>query len=681
MSSQDYPDVTLPDTPPLPGKAESFSKGERFRDETLTDAAGLQHDLTELTKQKSAASERLYGGISHQLDEDEARMKRAYSHTGIEPETLRPWNEQEQSRKFQTDPVAAFGSLGSVFGIIASAFTHAPMENALNASAAAINAVKAGDDRAYERAHTAWKENTDLAMKRHEIMREQYHDAMTLMNSNLKAGEEKMKLLTARFGDKQLEYLAEHGMIKEMWEAIAARDRAAKGIIETGDVINQSDLQERVTKAALKSNENIKDPIQRAAQDLADFNRIHNIKDDKEQAALGQLAAEKKKKGEFLTYDDMLKVHKDFQRVYGYGAHGGAASTITNNRVINEDAKAHKEAMRAKHPEWDEDELDADRDNYVKKRLAATSPPSANKRDALKGLYDKSKLFDEVADKTEGLLAKHKALTGIGGKILRPAESVSNVLGGDSVAYHQFESNISELQDWWTQLERESMSSGRGLSAQEQRVGKIIRGLNLGDTTKVTVDRLRELKPLIAEMRGNFAKRGGFENEETPAKEETDGNASWKTAPLVNDKRSKLDDGGTLELSGASKKIIDDDQLPAKAKPTGYYGPTGSQSYFGGADSDKEGNYSEDVKRQNQLDAVVRGDSARLPLPRERPAAANKKKRIDQIVDMIDNEIDYWNGKSYSESDTGGETFKRQMLESLKKQRREWIQKTYGRQD
>lgn len=536
MTPQDAPDVDIAagDPPPLPGKAESYSKGDEFKDKTAADVSGLQHDLTDLARQKSAASVKLYSGISHQLDEDEARMKRAYSHTGIEPELLKPWNEQEQHRKFQTDPIEAFGSLGSVFGIIASAFTHAPMTNALNASAAAINAVKAGNDEQYEHAHRAWKENVELAMKRHEIMREQYQDALTLMTSNLKAGEAKMKLLTARFGDKQLEYLAEHGMIKEMWDAVEARNRAADGIMKTGDVLDRQQLQKRTMEGIFKANENIPDLHQRAVANLREFNRVYGIKEDKEQEALGIKAAELAKKGQPLTYEDAVQVHRDFQRIYG--VHGGAGSTnLTIQRQNAAAADEYAQKLRRDNPEMPEEEIQEKRAERYAQLQAAATPPPGGQIDRLRGLVDKTRYFDEVMDKTEGLLASHKALTGIGGKILRPAESVSNVLGSDSVAYHQFESNIAELQDWWTQLERESMSSGRGLSAQEQRVGKIIRGTNWGDTTKVTVDRLRELRPLIAEMRENFAKRGRFKMDEPTKKEPSSGSESWRTAPVIGD--------------------------------------------------------------------------------------------------------------------------------------------------
>ena len=50
---------------------------------------------------------------------------------GVGPNELKPWNAAEESRKHEYDPFEAFGSVGSVFATIASAFTRRPMINAL----------------------------------------------------------------------------------------------------------------------------------------------------------------------------------------------------------------------------------------------------------------------------------------------------------------------------------------------------------------------------------------------------------------------------------------------------------------------------------------------------------------------------------------------------------------------
>ena len=82
------------------------------------------------------------------------------------PASSRPkWDADQQAAKYRTDPLSSFGSLGSVFGMIASAFTHHPMQNAMEASAAAMNAIHAGDQRAYDQAHEAWKQNLDMTFK------------------------------------------------------------------------------------------------------------------------------------------------------------------------------------------------------------------------------------------------------------------------------------------------------------------------------------------------------------------------------------------------------------------------------------------------------------------------------------------------------------------------------------
>src|ERR1700689_2100246 len=51
------------------------------------------------------------------------------------------------------DPLRQFGSMASMIGIFASAFTKKPILNALNASADAMKAEQAGNKEAYDRAY------------------------------------------------------------------------------------------------------------------------------------------------------------------------------------------------------------------------------------------------------------------------------------------------------------------------------------------------------------------------------------------------------------------------------------------------------------------------------------------------------------------------------------------------
>lgn len=237
---------------PLPGPAKSWVPGESTRDMPSADVPAasstpapdqnnpaaaasvalgrvdeVSAGLADIKRQEISANDRVYGKLAADIDSGIAKAKAAAEAAGIEPGTLKPWNAEEESAKRQTDPIAAFGSLGSVFGILASAFTHAPMENALNASAAAINAIKQGNEKDYERAYKAWQDNTKLALDKHKIQHEQYQDAVELLKLNMAAGEAKMRVLAAKFGDEKTLFLLENGMSKEVIDLQASREKLA----------------------------------------------------------------------------------------------------------------------------------------------------------------------------------------------------------------------------------------------------------------------------------------------------------------------------------------------------------------------------------------------------------------------------------------------------------------------
>jgi hypothetical protein len=115
------------------------------------------------------------------------------------------------------------------------------MENALNASAAAINAVKAGNEKDYDRAYKAWQDNTKLALDKQKIQHEQYQTAVELLKVNMAAGEAKMRVLAAKFGDEKALFLLDNGMSKELIDLQDSRQKLA------------ADTQSNFNKVALEN--------------------------------------------------------------------------------------------------------------------------------------------------------------------------------------------------------------------------------------------------------------------------------------------------------------------------------------------------------------------------------------------------------------------------------------------
>lgn len=132
-----------------------------------------------------------------------------------------------QAKDFQTSPLNQFGSVGSLFAVLASGFTHQPAINSMNAMAGAIKAVQAGDLEGYKTAYDAWKDNTQLALDRHKLQHEDYQDALSLAKTNTDLADAKVKATTAKYNDEQVENLRELGAWKDIAEIHTSRQNAA----------------------------------------------------------------------------------------------------------------------------------------------------------------------------------------------------------------------------------------------------------------------------------------------------------------------------------------------------------------------------------------------------------------------------------------------------------------------
>jgi len=153
--------------------------------------------------QRKVTAEKQAGDLNlAQLQHDRNQAATMLHAEGIGPDTNLKWDARAKSAEYSTNPMEAFGSFASVFAILASSFTRAPMANALNGAAAAMNAIKANDDKGYQRGYEAYKSNAELAMKRQQMQHEQYQDALELMKVDATIGQARMTATAARFGDE-----------------------------------------------------------------------------------------------------------------------------------------------------------------------------------------------------------------------------------------------------------------------------------------------------------------------------------------------------------------------------------------------------------------------------------------------------------------------------------------------
>lgn len=527
-------------------------------------------DLTKLKKQQIGEESKAMAREDKTLDRDQVRMEAAFKAEGVEPQALKPWDADKEHKKFETDPIQGIGSVGGLFAVIASAFTKAPATNAIEGMAGAINAIKEGNESAYNRAYESYKQNTKLALERQKIQHEQYQDATSLMQSNMAAGQARMHNLAVKFGDQNTLMLLEHGMNKELFEMQDARVNSAEKWAQYSETLTKQHFQKLAVDEIKKSPPNTGDPVADKMQMAAQIQRIYDG-DGKygtaEQEAVGKYVMAHQKDPPDKFADGLAELHQQFspkaQNIEAYqsakqnwqdahpgetmppdedakmlqqfgltnrppGSGTGASATLTNDRAINKDAEEHKARMKAEHPDWSPDKLDQDRDAYMKQRKVATAAPSGNRVDDIQGKIDQTDNIVRESKANLDFLHQYKGGAGLMGKIMRGEEIASNVVGAgtqsDRVAFRR---RVHELQEMVPRIITDS--NGRPLKAAQDKVDDFVAGLNAGDTGPNTI---RAYEDLIKEMeirKGNYQNRksGGAG---TPAAPAETGDSSWLNA-------------------------------------------------------------------------------------------------------------------------------------------------------
>jgi hypothetical protein len=473
-----------------------------------------RQQLLEIQKAKMASQDHDRVEISSRLDRDRARMEQAYKASAAEPIGLEPWDAQKKAAEHYTDPVQAFGSVGSVFAMLASSFAGLPMEAGLNAGAAAINAIHQGDEKAYNREFEAWQKNTELAVKRHEMQRQAYNDATTLMNSNINAGRTKMEMAATKFGDQKVQALLENGMDKELTDLFVARNKSAAEMQDQWDKIQlqhdkvtdlRSDPRYTSGNPELK-NQAITEWTQRWAP-----NSSQKLRYD----ATADYVAAQKRANPNWTPDDLAKWQHDAANAAEPDKEAKPTGPLSSGKMksaaiqeIVDNSKKEVEAGTRPAPKTIA-EATAEYN-----RGAAT--PTGNRLDDIDkqiGMYDNGK---SAIDRTLALIDKHTGSVGAAGYVTRLGERLGNVVGSNETDRVQLSHDIQYLQTIAPRLMQDA--SSRGLKAEADKINSMIAGLNMGDTTANTKRALQEVRQLWDKMQqDNVNRRRGISNPATGA--------------------------------------------------------------------------------------------------------------------------------------------------------------------
>lgn len=507
------------------GQSDAFSK--------VLDPSNYQaltSDMGALTQRRIKEQEQMTGRELAQAAQYDARQERVLSAIGSTMDDLKPWNADQQMAKYSHNLWEDFGSPGFIIGMIASQFTGMPMTSALNAGAAAINAINTGDDAAYHKAFDAWKDNTNLTLKRIDIEQNAFNDIDHLRKNRMDEWHVAAEAAAARFNDQRLLTLLQHGMDPEAIKVIGEMSNLklqlskANDAIETNEKIRQyvrahlTDKDGKPTAAASDPKKwlELRASAEEALKSDVAHPLVHQVITSDE-----YLNADNAKQQDML-YDAVKKENET--RYFGRG--------VTSGQENVKDREAIKVDIRKKHPDWSEGQI-AEETN---KRVSASKTSiTANKRFDVESHIRQYDVGIETIDKVVDVLDNYAGAAGLAGRGTRLAERIENIFGGNDTDRVQMMRNIELLQTMGPRLLLDQRT-GRPLSAEAGHISNIIAGLNMGDTTANTLRSMQEIRDLFEELKkGNVESlSGGKPETTTPAPASKPSAKPWENDPVVH---------------------------------------------------------------------------------------------------------------------------------------------------
>jgi hypothetical protein len=216
---------------------EQREKAEKaYRDAVIAEKGFLETDIQQGTL------------LSNEYNK---KMKQSMDAASVIANDMKPWDTQKELAKRETSLWEAFGSPGFLIAMMGSAFSARPMNSALEAGAAAMHAIKEGNDADYQKAMEAWKANTDLAMKRLETEQKHFQNIETLRNTNFSEYQARMREVLAMFDDKRKLALLDAGLNSEVDQAIAGSYKARDEVLKAQQNIENNEVRRQLTLSFL----------------------------------------------------------------------------------------------------------------------------------------------------------------------------------------------------------------------------------------------------------------------------------------------------------------------------------------------------------------------------------------------------------------------------------------------
>jgi len=467
-----------------------------------------EKDVAEIGRERIAVTDEARDRQIGRIRSDLQNIDKKYD--AISPVDVKPWKPEENPI---SNPLEAFGSYAGVWAMIASAATRQPIENTLNAGAAAITSVRDADANTYKKNFQAWKENNDLAFKVHEAERQDYSDAIVKLKAGQVGSEAELSAVAAKYGDKVVQTYLEAGMSDKALEIIGKRADLAQKTLS---------IQPQLMKVGQEQYENIlfqqrvkeiNEERKTSGQPMLNAQELMTLRGQmKDQFLTGNEDAlrtvelerravtdeNEKRRGAGqppLTAEEEARLRGNVKRLANQSVGTMTSSKQEMLAVMDRATQIQQRAEATGKPiQWDQAYTQAVRE--IKTETGVITPNKRNEIQNHVKLIDESSAAIERVEKT---IEKYVGATGIPGRALRMKERLGNLMGNNQTDRDHLMRDIEYLRLNAPRLL--TNSPARPLAADVNRINTIVAGLEWGDTSANTLRALEEIRGIYARSR------------------------------------------------------------------------------------------------------------------------------------------------------------------------------------
>lgn len=259
------------------------------------------------------------------LDDTEGKLDAINKETGaLQPPQM--GKEPPPPEKKMSNPLEGWGGAAMVFAAIGSLMTRQPLATAMNAAAGAIQAVKKGDDEAYNQAYEQWKVASDNVIKQQNFQVQAYNAALKKIDTDQKGALAEFSAYAKAFGDEatfqRVQQEGRDGAIR----AAAAQESATTSFYKNyGAVVEAKNLQAAMKAPEFQAKLKAAKPEERP-QMMVDL--MHDVAPDLAQSS-GTMSSD----AILLAAQRGLAGDTSATQGMGYGKAGAANRTMVSNMM------------------------------------------------------------------------------------------------------------------------------------------------------------------------------------------------------------------------------------------------------------------------------------------------------------------------------------------------------------